>query len=87
MVGRTMIIQILKKTSGGRNNAGITFSFAQAGQTCQQSAVVHVSAVVWADLTLLNDSNNNEQLFINLATVMGRRIFIFPPAQSCGRKL
>jgi hypothetical protein len=32
---------------------------------------VHVSAVVWADLTLLNDSNKNEQLFINLATVMG----------------
>jgi len=47
---------------------------------------VHVSAVVRADLTLLNDNNHNEQLLINLATVMGRRISIIPPAQSCGRQ-
>ena len=46
---------------------------------------MHISAVAWADLTLMNDSNNNEQLFINLATVTGRRISIIPPAQSCGR--
>jgi len=30
---------------------------------------VHLSAVVRAETTLLNDSNNNELLFINLATV------------------
>ena len=47
---------------------------------------MHVSAVVRAEVTLLSDSNNNEQLFINLATVMGRRISIIPPSQSCGRK-
>ena len=46
---------------------------------------MNVSAVARADLTLLNDSKNNEQLFINLATVTGRRISIIPPAQSCGR--
>jgi hypothetical protein len=47
--------------------------------------VVHVLVAVRADLTLVSDRNNNEQLFINLATVMGRRISIIPPAQSCGR--
>jgi len=46
---------------------------------------VHVSAIVSGEVTLLNDINNNEQLFINLATVMGRRKSIIPPAQSCGR--
>ena len=34
-----------------------------------QDASVQVSATVPADVTLLNNSNNNEQLFINLATV------------------
>jgi hypothetical protein len=34
---------------------------------------MHVSASVQGDLTLLNDSNNNEQLFINLATVSAER--------------
>jgi hypothetical protein len=46
-----------------------TSSFAQAGQTCYQSALVHVSAIVSSDVTLLSNSNNNELLFINLATV------------------
>jgi hypothetical protein len=45
--------------------------------------VVHLSAIAPAEVTLLNDSKNNEQLFINLATVMGKRISIIPPAQSC----
>jgi hypothetical protein len=49
--------------------------------------VVHLSALVRADRTLPSKSNSNEQLFINLATVMGRRISIIPPSQSCGRKL
>jgi len=31
--------------------------------------VVHVSATVPSDVTLLSNRNNNEQLFINLATV------------------
>jgi hypothetical protein len=30
---------------------------------------VHVSAAVPSDVTLLSNRNNNEQLFINLATV------------------
>jgi hypothetical protein len=30
---------------------------------------VHVSAIASSDVTLLNNSNNNEHLFINLATV------------------
>ena len=63
----------------------LTASFAQAGQTCEKSAIMHISAVVWAKVILMSDSNNNEQLFINLAPVMGRRIFIIPPSQSCGR--
>jgi hypothetical protein len=46
-----------------------TSSFAQAGLTSQQSAVVHGSATVSFDVTLLSNSNNNELLFINLATV------------------
>jgi hypothetical protein len=33
----------------------------------------------------MNDINNNEQLFINLATVTGRRKSIIPSAQSCDR--
>ena len=37
---------------------------------------MHVSAVVLAEVILTSDSNNKEQLFINLATVMGRRISI-----------
>ena len=65
----------------------LTASFAQAGQTCEKSAIMHISAVVWAEVILMSNSNNNEQLFINLSTVMGRRISIIPPAQSCGRKL
>ena len=47
----------------------LTASFAQAGQTCEKSAIMHISAVVWAEVILMSDSNNNEQLFINLATV------------------
>jgi hypothetical protein len=31
--------------------------------------LVHVSAIVPSDVTLLSNSNNNELLFINLATV------------------
>jgi hypothetical protein len=50
--------------------------FAQAGLTCEQSAVVQVSAIVQANVTLLSDSNNNEQLFINLATVQADGILL-----------
>ncbi len=57
-----------------------TSSFAQAGQTCQQSAVVHISAIVSSDLTLWSNGNNNEQLFINLASVQAQ--VILSPAQS-----
>jgi len=44
--------------------------------------VVHVSATVQADVTLLNNRNNNELFIINLATVPADRISIIPPAQS-----
>ena len=54
-------------------------------QTCQQSASVHVLAIVPARPVLLSDRINNEQLIINLATVPGRRISIISPAQICGR--
>jgi hypothetical protein len=58
--------------------------------------LVDVSATVSFNVTLLSNSNNNELLFINLATVTGRRISIFPlgkavavggyytPATNCG---
>ena len=44
---------------------------------------MRVSAIVPSDVTLLSDSNNNEQLFINLATVPSGRNASIPPAQSC----
>jgi len=43
---------------------------------------VHLSAAARAEKTLLSNSNNNELLVINLATVPGRRNSNFPPAQS-----
>jgi hypothetical protein len=43
---------------------------------------VHLSAVVWAEKTLLSDSNNNELLVINLATVPAERI-LFPVLHKC----
>ena len=44
----------------------------QAWQTCQQRAVVHVSTIVPGRRNSLSDSNNNEQLFINLDNSYGQ---------------
>jgi|GEM_PF-3616759 hypothetical protein len=52
----------------------------QAWQTCKKSAAVHVSAVVRAERILFVDSNNNELLIINLATVPADGI-LFPHLQ------
>jgi hypothetical protein len=41
------------------------------------SALVHVSAIVSSDVTQLSNSTNNEQLFINLATVPADVILLF----------
>jgi len=76
---------VLGTLSKAKTEKAANIQFCASGADLLTISSSAVSAVVWADLTLMNDSNNNEQLFINLATVLGRRISMIPPSQSCCR--
>ena len=53
-----------------------TSSFAQAELTCQKSALVRVLAKAPSDVIHFSNSNNNELLFIDLATVPADKILL-----------